>query len=122
MRIGLLPFVLMRSATVTFQARGDTVTPVKALFCRGPRQCRAEDPADGSLCAQVGLAFATSVGAWVNLALLYLVRYRARTSSRSTRVRSSVGKLVDRRRCARRRALCGEPSARAYLGVVAVPR
>ena len=30
--IGLLPFVLMRSAAVTFLARGDTWTPVKALF------------------------------------------------------------------------------------------
>ena len=30
--IGLLPFVLMRSATVTFLSRGDTWTPVKALF------------------------------------------------------------------------------------------
>ena len=30
--IGLLPFVLMRSATVTFLSRGDTMTPVKALF------------------------------------------------------------------------------------------
>ena len=30
--IGLLPFVLMRSATVTFLSRGDTSTPVKALF------------------------------------------------------------------------------------------
>src|SRR5437667_10488781 len=30
--VGLLPFVLMRSATVTFLARGDTLTPVKALF------------------------------------------------------------------------------------------
>ena len=29
--IGLLPFVLMRSASVTFLARGDTMTPVKAL-------------------------------------------------------------------------------------------
>ena len=30
--IGLLPFVLMRSLTVTFLARGDTTTPVVALF------------------------------------------------------------------------------------------
>src|SRR5207248_22128 len=29
--IGLLPFVLLRSASVTFLARGDTMTPVKAL-------------------------------------------------------------------------------------------
>jgi len=30
--IGLLPFVLMRSVSVTFLARGDTATPVKALL------------------------------------------------------------------------------------------
>src|SRR6266568_1738655 len=30
--IGLVPFVLMRSASTTFLARGDTTTPVKALF------------------------------------------------------------------------------------------
>src|SRR5207248_9697775 len=30
--IGLLPFVLLRSVTATFLARGDTTTPVKALF------------------------------------------------------------------------------------------
>ena len=31
--------------------------------------------------AQVGLAFATSVGAWINLALLVVVRHRARSIS-----------------------------------------
>src|SRR5262249_41395019 len=30
--IGLLPFVLLRSVSATFLARGDTATPVKALF------------------------------------------------------------------------------------------
>src|SRR3954467_15004610 len=30
--IGLLPFVLMRSVTAAFLSRGDTTTPVKALF------------------------------------------------------------------------------------------
>ena len=29
---GLIPFVLMRTASVTFLSRGDTSTPVKALF------------------------------------------------------------------------------------------
>jgi len=67
--LGLIPFVLMRSATVTFLSRGDTWTPVKALFfavlVNVALKVLLYDPY-----AQVGLAFATSVGAWVNLALL----------------------------------------------------
>jgi putative peptidoglycan lipid II flippase len=67
--VGLLPFVLMRSATVTFLSRGDTTTPVKALFiavaANVALKIQLMDPY-----AQVGLAFATSVGAWINLGLL----------------------------------------------------
>ncbi len=66
--IGLFPFVLLRSATVTFLSRGDTMTPVKALGV-----AVAVNVALKILLidyAQVGLAFATSVGGWVNLALL----------------------------------------------------
>ena len=47
--IGLLPFVLMRSATVTFQARGDTTTPVKALLVAVAVNVAPQNPADGSL-------------------------------------------------------------------------
>ena len=47
--IGLLPFVLMRSVTATFLARGDTATPVKALFVGGGGERAAENPADGPL-------------------------------------------------------------------------
>src|SRR4029450_11086616 len=67
--IGLLPFVLMRSATVTFLARGDTMTPVKALAVAVAVNVALKVALMGSL-AQVGLALATAVGAWVNLALL----------------------------------------------------
>jgi putative peptidoglycan lipid II flippase len=67
--IGLLPFVLMRSVSVTFLSRGDTTTPVKALF-----MAVAVNVALKVLLmdryAQVGLAFATSIGAWINLLLL----------------------------------------------------
>jgi putative peptidoglycan lipid II flippase len=67
--LGLLPFVLMRTATVTFLSRGDTWTPVKALFfavlINVALKVLLYDPY-----AQVGLAFATSVGAWINLTLL----------------------------------------------------
>jgi putative peptidoglycan lipid II flippase len=74
--IGLLPFVLMRSATTTFLARGDTFTPVKALFfavlVNVGLKIALYDPY-----AQVGLAFATSIGGWVNLGLLIWFAMRA---------------------------------------------
>jgi putative peptidoglycan lipid II flippase len=67
--IGLLPFVLMRSVSVTFLARGDTTTPVKALFAAVVVNVALKILLMDRY-AQVGLAFATSVGAWINLALL----------------------------------------------------
>ena len=74
--IGLLPFVLMRSASTTFLARGDTWTPVKALFfavlVNVALKVLLYDPY-----AQVGLAFATSIGGWVNVILLTWFAHRA---------------------------------------------
>jgi putative peptidoglycan lipid II flippase len=67
--IGLLPFVLMRSVTATFLSRGDTATPVKALFVAVAVNVLLKILLMDRY-AQVGLAFATSVGAWINLALL----------------------------------------------------
>ncbi|MCZ7658462.1 MAG: murein biosynthesis integral membrane protein MurJ [Xanthobacteraceae bacterium] len=67
--IGLIPFVLMRSATTTFLARGDTVTPVIALFFAVVVNVALKILLMGRL-AQVGLALATAAGAWINLALL----------------------------------------------------
>ncbi len=67
--IGLLPFVLMRSVTVTFLSRGDTITPVKALAV-GVAVNVALKVALMDSYAQVGLAFATAIGAWINFALL----------------------------------------------------
>jgi putative peptidoglycan lipid II flippase len=67
--IGLLPFVLIRSVTVTFLARGDTTTPVKALFVSVVVNVGLKVLLMGRY-AQVGLALATSVGVWINLLLL----------------------------------------------------
>jgi len=67
--IGLLPFVLMRSLTVTFLARGDTTTPVIALFFAVLVNVALKILLMDRY-AQVGLAFATSIGAWVNFVLL----------------------------------------------------
>src|SRR5262249_1260981 len=70
--LGLLPFVLIRSVTAPFLPRGDPAPPMKASL-----------PAVGvnvafkaffyyyfTALAQVGLALATSIGAWLNLVLV----------------------------------------------------
>ncbi len=67
--IGLLPFVMMRSFTAPFYARGDTATPVIAALLAAAVNIGLKILLMGSL-AQVGLALATSVGAWINLTLL----------------------------------------------------
>ena len=66
---GLLPFVLLRSFTSPFYARGDTATPVKAALLAASINILLKVLLMGHL-AQVGLAAATSVGAWINLSLL----------------------------------------------------
>src|ERR1700716_1813836 len=67
--IGLIPFVLIRSAVATFYARKDTATPVKAALT-GVAVNVALKIALVSALAQVGLALATAVGAWINLLLV----------------------------------------------------
>jgi len=67
--IGLIPFVLIRSAVSTFYARKDTATPVKASLTGLTVNVLLKILLMGSL-AQVGLALATAVGAWINLLLV----------------------------------------------------
>jgi putative peptidoglycan lipid II flippase len=73
--VGLVPFVLIRSAVATFYARKDTATPVKAALTGIAINVLLKLALVGTL-AQVGLAFATAAGAWVNLLLVigYAVR------------------------------------------------
>jgi putative peptidoglycan lipid II flippase len=66
---GLLPFVLLRSFVAPFHARGDTATPVKAALLAVAVNIALKLALVSEL-AQVGLALATAVGAWVNIALL----------------------------------------------------
>lgn len=66
---GLLAFVLMRSFIAPFHARGDTATPVKAALIAVAINILLKI-AFVDLLAQVGLALATSAGAWLNLLLL----------------------------------------------------
>jgi putative peptidoglycan lipid II flippase len=91
--LGLMPFVLMRSATVTFLARGDTITPVKALFVAvivnvGLKVLLMESH------AQVGLALATAAGAWVNLALLIWFATRAGLLTIETALWRSMARIA----------------------------
>ncbi len=91
--IGLLPFVLTRSASTTFLARGDTATPVKALFAGVTVNVALKILLMGPY-AQVGLAFATSVGAWINLGLLYWFATRQNLVVIDQRLRQACLKLV----------------------------
>jgi putative peptidoglycan lipid II flippase len=67
--VGLIPFVMIRSAVATFYARKDTATPVKASLTGLAINVLLKVALMGSL-AQVGLALATAVGAWINLLLV----------------------------------------------------
>ena len=67
--VGRIPFVLIRSAVSTFYALKDTATPVKASLTGLAVNVVLKVLLMGSL-AQVGLALATAVGAWINLLLV----------------------------------------------------
>jgi putative peptidoglycan lipid II flippase len=67
--VGLIPFVLIRSVIATFLARGDTATTVKAALIGVAVNIVFKILLRGPL-AQIGLALATSIGAWVNFALV----------------------------------------------------
>jgi putative peptidoglycan lipid II flippase len=73
---GLVPFVLMRSFIAPFHARGDTATPVKAALTAAAVNILLKILMVDTL-GVVGLALATSAGAWLNLALLiWFARHR----------------------------------------------
>jgi putative peptidoglycan lipid II flippase len=74
--IGLIPFVTIRSAVSAFYARKDTATPVKASLTGLGVNLLLKVLLMGSL-AQVGLALATAVGAWINLLLVVGFAVRA---------------------------------------------
>ncbi len=74
--VGLIPFVLIRSAVATFYARKDTATPVKASLTGIGVNVALKLLLMGPL-AQVGLALATAIGAWINLLLVLGFAVRA---------------------------------------------
>jgi len=74
--VGLIPFVLIRSAVATFYARKNTATPVKASLTGLAVNVLLKIVLMAPL-AQVGLALATAVGAWINLLLVLGLAVRA---------------------------------------------
>ena len=90
---GLLPFVLIRSAVATFFARGDTTTPVKAALVAAAVNIAFKVLLMGPL-AQVGLALATSIGAWINLGLVVWFGMRAGLIQIDEHLRQSAIKLA----------------------------
>jgi putative peptidoglycan lipid II flippase len=73
--LGLPAFVLVRSLTPGFQARGDTRTPVKLAFAATGLNIALKLLLIGPL-SHVGVALATSLSSWLNVALLSTVLAR----------------------------------------------
>jgi putative peptidoglycan lipid II flippase len=73
--VGLPAVVLIRSAVASFHARSDTTTPVIAALIAVAANVALKLVLMGPL-GIVGLALATAIGAWVNLALLFALAYR----------------------------------------------
>ncbi len=91
--VGLIPFVLIRSAVATFYARRDTATPVKAALIGVAVNVALKIALVGPL-AQVGLAFATAVGAWINLSLVIAFAVRAGYLQLDSALMRSLAKFV----------------------------
>src|SRR4051794_3507014 len=91
--IGLIPFVLIRSAVATFYARKDTATPVKAALTGVAVNVALKIALVGAL-AQVGLALATAAGAWINLLLVLGFAVRAGYLEFDRALLVSLGKFL----------------------------
>jgi len=91
--IGLVPFVLIRSVIATFLARGDTATTVKAALIGVAVNILFKILLRGPL-AQIGLALATSIGAWVNFALVLWFARRQGLIGGDPRLMRSIAKLA----------------------------
>src|SRR6266568_3233117 len=91
--IGLIPFVLIRSALATFYARKYTATPVRAALTGVAVNVSLKIALVGAL-AQVGLAVATAVGAWINLLLVLGFAVRAGYLDLDRALMQSLAKFV----------------------------
>lgn len=68
---GLIAFLVVRAFIAPFHARGDTRTPMIASLSAVALNVALKFALMGTF-AQVGLAFATAVGGWINVGLLIL--------------------------------------------------
>jgi putative peptidoglycan lipid II flippase len=91
--LGLVPFVLIRSVVATFFARGDTANPVKAALSAAAVNIAFKVLLVGSL-AQVGLALATSVGAWINLLIVLWLASRRGLIALDPQLRQAILKIA----------------------------
>lgn len=91
--LGLVPFVLIRSVVAPFLARGDTATPVKAALTGTAVNIVLKFALMGPL-AQVGLALATSIGAWINFVLVLWLAARAGFIAADRELKASLRKLA----------------------------
>ena len=91
--IGLVPFILIRSIVAPFLARGDTATPVKAALIGTAVNILFKIALMFPL-AQVGLALATSIGAWLNFVLVLYFAFRARFIAPDAELKLSLIKLA----------------------------
>ncbi|MFZ0610167.1 MAG: lipid II flippase MurJ, partial [Xanthobacteraceae bacterium] len=76
-----------------FLARGDTATPVKAALIGTAINIVFKLVLMVPL-AQVGLALATSIGAWINFVLVLVFAHRARVLVADTELKASLTKLA----------------------------
>ena len=91
--VGLIPFILIRSVVAPFLARGDTATPVKAALIGTGVNIVCKVALMFSL-AQVGLALATSIGAWLNFILVLYFAARARLIAPDAELKTTLIKLA----------------------------
>jgi putative peptidoglycan lipid II flippase len=90
---GLIPFVLIRSVVAPFLARGDTLTPMKAALAGTAVNIAFKVALMGAL-AQVGLALATSIGAWINFVIVLYLAARQGFIAFDDKLKSSIVKFV----------------------------
>jgi len=91
--VGLIPFVLIRSVVAPFLARGDTLTPMIAALIGTAVNIALKIAMMGPL-AQVGLALATSISAWINFVLVLYLAARAGHIAADAALKSSLVRLA----------------------------
>jgi putative peptidoglycan lipid II flippase len=91
--VGLVPFVLIRSVVAPFLARGDTLTPMKAALLGTAVNIAFKVALMGAL-AQVGLALATSIGAWINFVVVLYLASRKGFIASDAKLNFSIARII----------------------------